>query len=97
VKNYIKGSPKILISLGCNYKIRVGQFHVCKDLVKFLFMLTRWKFSSHKKFRKCLNNHFQFSVSKDKKTVSCIQFSARYKTELEKLSPLSIWSSGRWL
>jgi len=31
------------------------------------------------------------------KTVSRIQFSARYKTELEKFSLLSIWSSGKWL
>jgi len=43
-------------------------------------------------FRLCLNlnNHIQFSISKDKKTVSRIQFSARYKTELEKYSLLSI-------
>ena len=41
------------------------------------------KFSSHKKFRQCLNNqHIQFSVSKDK--YYRIQFSVRYKTELEK-------------
>jgi len=36
----------------------------------------------------------QFSVSKDKKTVSRIQYAARYKTELEKLSLLPIWSMG---
>jgi len=41
------------------------------------------KFSSHKKFTECLNHqHIQFSVSMYKKYR--VQFSARYKTELEK-------------
>jgi len=39
-------------------------------------------------------NHIQFFVSKDKKTISRIQFSASSKTELEKFSLLSTCSSG---
>jgi len=37
-----------------------------------------------------------FCFSKDKSTLSRNQFSARNKTELDKISLLSTWSSGKW-
>jgi len=40
VQNYFTGSRKILIQLGCKSG-QVGEFHVCKDLDNFLFMVIR--------------------------------------------------------
>ena len=40
VQNYFTGSLKILIQLECKSG-QVGEFHVCKDLDNFLFMVIR--------------------------------------------------------
>jgi len=46
----------------------------------------------------CLSNqHSSFLFRRTKSTISRIQFSARYKTELENISLPSMWSSGKWL
>jgi len=54
------------------------------------------EFSSHKKVL-VSQQPSSFPFRTTKKTVSCIRFSAKYKTELEKFSLLSVWSSGKLL
>jgi len=50
---------------------KFGQFLVHGDTLKIYWPI---KLSSHIKFRWCLNNHIQSSVSKDKTTISRIHF-----------------------